>query len=79
MAQKPMLDDHVAVIMQLFELFIQHRIQQQDIKQANLLTCSTTSFVIIFMLTQFHRIYTFKFENKKISHVGIIKVYVYAR
>ena len=34
MAQQPMLADYVALIMQLFEKFMQHYIQQQGIKQA---------------------------------------------
>ena len=38
MALKPMLIDYVALIMQRFKQFMQHHIQQQDIKQAKSLT-----------------------------------------
>ena len=34
MTPKPMLTDQIALIMQLFEQFMQHYIQQQGIKQA---------------------------------------------
>ena len=44
MVQRPMLTDYVAVIMQLFEQFMQHRIEKQGVTQTKPLTYSTPSF-----------------------------------
>ena len=60
MVQRPMLTDYVAVIMQLFEQFMQHRIEKQGVTQTKPLTYSTPSFIIFFMLMQFRGIYAFK-------------------
>ena len=60
MVQRPMLPDYVALIIQLFEQFMRHRIEKQGITHAKPLTYSTTSFIIFFMLMQFRGIYGFK-------------------
>ena len=50
MALEPKLTDYVSVIMQLFEQFMQHRIDKQGVTPAKSLTYSTCSFIIFFML-----------------------------
>lgn len=60
MAQSPTLTDYVSVIMQLFEQFMQHRIDKPGIQPTKLLTYSTSSFIIFFMMMQFRGIYGFK-------------------
>ena len=60
MALEPKLTDYVSVIMQLFEQFMQHRIDKQGVTPAKSLTYSTCSFIIFFMLMQFRGIYGFK-------------------
>ena len=60
MALEPKLTDYVSVIMQLFEQFMQHRIDKQGVTSAKSLTYSTCSFIIFFMLMQFRGIYGFK-------------------
>ena len=60
MALEPKLTDYVSVIMQLYEQFMQHRIDKQGVTPAKSLTYSTCSFIIFFMLMQFRGIYGFK-------------------
>ena len=60
MALEPKLTDYVSIIMQLFEQFMQHRIDKQGVTPAKSLTYSTCSFIIFFMLMQFRGIYGFK-------------------
>lgn len=60
MVQRPILADYVTLIMQLFERFMQHRIDKQGVPSARPLTYSTSSFIIFFMLMQFRGIYGFK-------------------
>ena len=60
MALEPKLTDYVSVIMQLFEQFMQHRIDKQGVTPAKSLTYSTGSFIIFFMLMQFRDLW---FQN----------------
>lgn len=60
MAQSPTLTDYVGLIMQLFEQFMQHRIDKPGIQPTKLLTYSTSSFIIFFIMMQFRGIYGFK-------------------
>ena len=53
MAKQPTLTDYVALIMQLFEQFMQHRVEKQGINETKLLTYSTPSFIVFFMVMQF--------------------------
>lgn len=68
MALKPKLTDYVSVIMQLFERFMQHPIDQPGVKQTKSLTYSTHSFIIFFMLMQFRSIYAFKAQRRWLTH-----------
>ena len=60
MAKQPTLTDYVALIMHLFEQFMQHRIEKEGINETKLLTYSTPSFIVFFMVMQFRGIYAFK-------------------
>ncbi len=75
MVQRPMLADYVTLIMQLFEQFMQHRIDKPGVTHAKPLTYSTTSFIIFFMLMQFHGIYGFKTQWRwLINHPEVLQM-----
>ena len=60
MAKQPTLTDYVGLIMQLFEQFMQHRIEKESIHETKLLTYCTPSFIIFFIMMQFRGVYAFK-------------------
>ena len=68
MAQSPMLTDYVGLIMQRFDQFRQARIEQ-GIKKAKSSTYCSRSFIIFFIMMQFHGIYGFKTQWRWLTMV----------
>jgi hypothetical protein len=60
MAKTPILTDYVSLIITLFDLFQQYRIEHSSTKQGRPFTYSEAMFIIFFMIMQFRQIYAFK-------------------
>ena len=74
MAQSPMLTDYVSLIMQLFDQFMQARIEQ-GIKQAKSSTYCSRSFIVFFMMMQFRGIYGFKTQWRWLTnHPEVLQI-----
>ena len=74
MAKEPTLSDYVSVIMQLFDQFMQDRIEQ-GIKQAKSSTYCSRSFIIFFMMMQFRGIYGFKTQWRWLTnHPEVLQI-----
>ena len=64
MAQLPMLTDYVDLIMRLFTLFDQYRSERQHSRTGRPYTYSDGSFIVLFIIMHYHRIFEFKAQRR---------------